>query len=117
MLSGTSVKPPQLDEFFLDFDRKLRREEMERLGLASEPQRLAIRMPGSSGPMVITSFRMPAHASAKIGIAAHLRSRAIFCHERVGAKVASSMDFANRQRCQKECFRGGRHPSACAYGR
>ena len=34
MLSGTSVKPPQLDEFFLDFDRKLRREEMERLGIS-----------------------------------------------------------------------------------
>ena len=34
MLSGTSVKPPQLDEFFLDYDLKLRREEVERLGLA-----------------------------------------------------------------------------------
>jgi uncharacterized damage-inducible protein DinB len=34
MLSGTSVKPPQLDEFFLDFDRKLRRDEMARLGIA-----------------------------------------------------------------------------------
>jgi uncharacterized damage-inducible protein DinB len=33
MLSGTTVKPPQLDEYFLDFDRKLRREEMERLGI------------------------------------------------------------------------------------
>jgi uncharacterized damage-inducible protein DinB len=33
MLSGTSVKPPQLDEFFLDFDIPLRREEVERLGL------------------------------------------------------------------------------------
>jgi uncharacterized damage-inducible protein DinB len=33
MLSGTSVKPPQLDEFFLDFDWKLRRDEAERLGL------------------------------------------------------------------------------------
>jgi uncharacterized damage-inducible protein DinB len=33
MLSGTSVKPPQLDEFFLDFDLKLRREETARLGL------------------------------------------------------------------------------------
>jgi uncharacterized damage-inducible protein DinB len=32
MLSGTSVKPPQLDEFFLDYDLKLRREEVERLG-------------------------------------------------------------------------------------
>ena len=34
MLSGTSVKPPQLDEFFLDYDLKLRREEVARLGLA-----------------------------------------------------------------------------------
>jgi uncharacterized damage-inducible protein DinB len=34
MLSGTSVKPPQLDEFFLDFDLKLRVQEMARLGLA-----------------------------------------------------------------------------------
>ena len=34
MLSGTSVKPPQLDEFFLDFDLKLRREEVARLGLS-----------------------------------------------------------------------------------
>jgi len=33
MLSGTSVKPPQLDEFFLDYDLKLRREEVTRLGL------------------------------------------------------------------------------------
>ena len=33
MLSGTSVKPPQLDEFFLDFDRRLRRSETARLGL------------------------------------------------------------------------------------
>jgi len=33
MLSGTSVKPPQLDEFFLDYDLKLRREEVARLGL------------------------------------------------------------------------------------
>jgi uncharacterized damage-inducible protein DinB len=33
MLSGTSVKPPQLDEFFLDYDLKLRRREVERLGL------------------------------------------------------------------------------------
>lgn len=31
MLSGTSVKPPQLDEFFLDYDMKLRRGEVERL--------------------------------------------------------------------------------------
>ncbi|MFB9985295.1 DinB family protein [Mesorhizobium kowhaii] len=33
MLSGTSVKPPQLDEFLLDYDMKLRKEEVERLGL------------------------------------------------------------------------------------
>lgn len=31
MLAGTSVKPPQLDEFFLDFERD---PEIERLGLA-----------------------------------------------------------------------------------
>jgi uncharacterized damage-inducible protein DinB len=36
MLSGTSVKPPQLDEFFLDFDLKLRREETARLGIADQ---------------------------------------------------------------------------------
>jgi uncharacterized damage-inducible protein DinB len=33
MLSGTSVKPPQLDEFLLDYDVKLREKEVERLGL------------------------------------------------------------------------------------
>ncbi len=33
MLSGTSVKPPQLDEFLLDFDRPVRRDEMARLGM------------------------------------------------------------------------------------
>lgn len=33
MLSGTSVSPPQLDEFFLDYDWKLRRDEVERLRL------------------------------------------------------------------------------------
>ena len=33
MLSGTSVKPPQLDEFLLDYDLKLRQAEAERLGL------------------------------------------------------------------------------------
>jgi uncharacterized damage-inducible protein DinB len=33
MLSGTSVKPPQLDEFLLDYDLGLRREEVERLRL------------------------------------------------------------------------------------
>lgn len=36
MLSGTSVAPPQLDEFFLDYDRRLRREETERLGLPDQ---------------------------------------------------------------------------------
>jgi len=35
MLSGTSVQPPQLDEFFLDFDGKLRKEEVARLGIKS----------------------------------------------------------------------------------
>ena len=35
MLSGTSVKPPQLDEFFLDYDEPLRREEFKRLKLGS----------------------------------------------------------------------------------
>jgi len=34
MLSGTSVMPPQLDEYFLDFDLPLRREEMARLKLS-----------------------------------------------------------------------------------
>jgi len=33
MLSGTSVKPPQLDEFFLDYDLPFRRDEVEMLGL------------------------------------------------------------------------------------
>ncbi|TIM15536.1 MAG: damage-inducible protein DinB [Mesorhizobium sp.] len=33
MLSGTSVKPPQLDEFFLDYDLKLRKAEVERLAI------------------------------------------------------------------------------------
>lgn len=33
MLSGTSVAPPQLDEFLLDYDWKVRKEEVERLGL------------------------------------------------------------------------------------
>jgi uncharacterized damage-inducible protein DinB len=33
MLSGTSVAPPQLDEFLLDYDLKVRKEEVERLGL------------------------------------------------------------------------------------
>ncbi|MBZ9871739.1 DinB family protein [Mesorhizobium sp. BR1-1-9] len=35
MLSGTSVAPPQLDEFLLDCDVKLRKAEVERLGLES----------------------------------------------------------------------------------
>ena len=33
MLSGTSVAPPQLDEFFLDYDSRRRRDELEALGL------------------------------------------------------------------------------------
>lgn len=33
MLSGTSVAPPQLDEFFLDYDLRFRCDEMRRLGL------------------------------------------------------------------------------------
>ncbi|MBZ9818967.1 DinB family protein [Mesorhizobium sp. CA4] len=33
MLSGTSVPPPQLDEFLLDYDLKLRKNEVEQLGL------------------------------------------------------------------------------------
>ncbi|SFO53854.1 Uncharacterized damage-inducible protein DinB (forms a four-helix bundle) [Mesorhizobium sp. NFR06] len=33
MLSGTSVAPPQLDEFLLDYDAKPRKDEVERLGL------------------------------------------------------------------------------------
>jgi uncharacterized damage-inducible protein DinB len=33
MLSGISVRPPQLDEFLLDYDRKLRKAEVERLAL------------------------------------------------------------------------------------
>ncbi len=33
MLSATSVAPPQLDEFFLDYDLRLRRDEVLRLGL------------------------------------------------------------------------------------
>ena len=33
MLSGTSVAPPQLDEFLLDYDLKVRQKEVERLGL------------------------------------------------------------------------------------
>ena len=33
MLAGTSVAPPQLDEFLLDYDIELRRDEVERLKL------------------------------------------------------------------------------------
>ncbi|RUW96204.1 MAG: damage-inducible protein DinB [Mesorhizobium sp.] len=33
MLSGTSVAPPQLDEFLLDYDVRVRRDEVERLRL------------------------------------------------------------------------------------
>lgn len=33
MLSGTSVAPPQLDEYFLDYDLRFRKDEVERLGL------------------------------------------------------------------------------------
>jgi uncharacterized damage-inducible protein DinB len=33
MLAGTSMPPPQLDEFFLDYDWKLRKDEVERLKL------------------------------------------------------------------------------------
>ncbi|HZT19257.1 MAG TPA: DinB family protein [Dongiaceae bacterium] len=33
MLAGTSAKPPQLDEFFLDQDEPLRREELRALAL------------------------------------------------------------------------------------
>jgi len=35
MISGTSVAPPQLDEFFLDYDRPRRREEVRRLGFGN----------------------------------------------------------------------------------
>ena len=34
MLAGTSVPPPQLDEFFLAWDAPLRRAELDELGLA-----------------------------------------------------------------------------------
>jgi hypothetical protein len=33
MLSGTKVKPPQLDEFFLAGEEHLRRDEQRLLGL------------------------------------------------------------------------------------
>jgi uncharacterized damage-inducible protein DinB len=37
MLAGTSVPPPQLDEFFLSWDAPLRRQELEELGLPPDP--------------------------------------------------------------------------------
>jgi uncharacterized damage-inducible protein DinB len=37
MLSGTGVKPPQLDEFFLDQDLPLREAELARLALPERP--------------------------------------------------------------------------------
>ncbi|MET1047405.1 MAG: DinB family protein [Hyphomicrobium sp.] len=37
MLSGTSIDPPQLDEYFLDFDIKNRDGDIQRLGLAERP--------------------------------------------------------------------------------
>ena len=37
MLSGTSVKPPQLDEFFLDQDLALRADELRALALPPSP--------------------------------------------------------------------------------
>jgi hypothetical protein len=33
MLAGTAVKPPQLDEFFLDADRGLREAEAREIGV------------------------------------------------------------------------------------
>jgi uncharacterized damage-inducible protein DinB len=36
MLSGTSVAPPQLDEFLLDYDLKVRQAEVVRLGLDNQ---------------------------------------------------------------------------------
>ena len=36
MLSGTVVKPPQLDEFFLAEEAPLRAEELAALGLSEE---------------------------------------------------------------------------------
>jgi hypothetical protein len=36
MLSGTSVAAPQLDEFLLDYDVKLRKAEVERLAIAED---------------------------------------------------------------------------------
>jgi uncharacterized damage-inducible protein DinB len=37
MLAGTTVPPPQLDEFFLAWDAPLRRQELEELGLPADP--------------------------------------------------------------------------------
>ena len=39
MVSGTSVKPPQLDEFILDYDLPFRKDEVEMLGLGNELRR------------------------------------------------------------------------------
>jgi uncharacterized damage-inducible protein DinB len=36
MLAGTTVPPPQLDEYFLRFDRDLRREDLRQLGFDEE---------------------------------------------------------------------------------
>ncbi|HVN40492.1 MAG TPA: DinB family protein [Myxococcota bacterium] len=41
MLAGTSVAPPQLDEFFLAWDEPLRRAELAELGLADQAGRAA----------------------------------------------------------------------------
>ena len=38
MLSGTPVPPPQLDEYFLDFDLERRRTEVLRLGLGTSKE-------------------------------------------------------------------------------
>jgi uncharacterized damage-inducible protein DinB len=40
MLSGTSIAPPQLDEFLLDYDVKLREAEVERLAVGGGGQLL-----------------------------------------------------------------------------
>jgi uncharacterized damage-inducible protein DinB len=37
MLSGTSLKPPQLDEFFLDQDEPLRRDDLSQMALPWQP--------------------------------------------------------------------------------
>lgn len=46
MLAGTSVPPPQLDEFFLGYDWKLRKAEIERLKLSSRPADTSTLRPG-----------------------------------------------------------------------